>query len=96
MGNDDASAAMVRIATNLAARRQTALEILDIACSHHRACDAEFDDDAIPGTVFGDLTTEAFMPEVGKPDCLVISTGDGFDWWYENVYGKFSERYGLC
>ena len=100
MGNHDAGHAMVQIATALAAQRgktgQTPLEILDIACSEYRGCDAEFDDDAVPSTTFGELITEGFMPEGGKPDGLDLSTEDGFEWWYENVYGKFSERYGLC
>ena len=55
MGNHDAGRAMVRTALALDDQSektgQTALEILDIACSPYRRCDAEFDDDRVVQTV---------------------------------------------
>ena len=49
MGNHDAGRAMVQTTLALDGQSektgQTALEILDIACSPYRGCDAEFDDE---------------------------------------------------
>ena len=71
MGNHDAGRAMVQTATALWDQRektgQTALEILDIACEPYRGCDAEFDDEARPGEVFGNILTEAFRPGFVEP-----------------------------
>lgn len=101
MGNHDAGRAMVAVGCALADQRektgQSAREILDIACKDYRGCDAEFDDDAHPDYPFGKLITEAFMPEGGPPEGMdSFTTEDGSDWWFENVYKKFSDAYGLC
>lgn len=85
---------MVRVATALADQRektgQTAMEILDTACSGYRGCDAEFDDALFPGDVFGNLVAEAF----GVKDYDPASDPDG-DVWYEMVHAPFKQRYGL-
>lgn len=104
MGNHSAGRAMVQTATALAHQRsktgQTALEILDIACRPYERCDAEFDDDAVPGELFGNLITEAFAPDLGVEGAATrmadMSPDDAFDWWYNEVYEKFSNRYSLC
>ena len=108
MGNHDAGRAMVRTAEALAKVRektgQTAMEILDEACSNYAGCDAEFDDSAVPGEVFGNLITEAFCPRKMTPESVAAEVarmneggvGEGFDWWYEEVYMGFRTRYQLC
>lgn len=88
MGNHQAGRAMVQIATALAAQRvkteQTALEILDIACSEYKGCDAEFDDSCYEGP-FHDLLVEAFGPHDNKDE----------DEFFEKIIEPFSKRYGL-
>lgn len=87
MGNHQAGQAMVQIATALAAQRaktgQSALEILDIACSDYKGCDAEFDDSCYEGP-FHDLLVEAFGHDEANEDELS-----------EKIIEPFSKRYGL-
>lgn len=45
---------------------------------------------------FGKLILEAFMPEGGIPEGIDLDTENGSDWWFDHVYEKFSDRYGLC
>lgn len=115
MGNHSAGRAMVQVAEALAAQRektgQSALDILDIACSPYMGCDAEFDDSTIPGEPFANLITEAFLPEgmtVEDVERKIIELNenpedrggwefDGSEWWYEEIYfSQFSKRYDLC
>lgn len=88
MGNHQAGRSMVLTATALAAQRektgQSALEILDIACSEYKGCDAEFDDSCYEGP-FHDLLVEAFGPHDSED-------GDGF---FEKIIEPFSKRYKL-
>ncbi len=96
MGNHAAGRQAVAVAEAIIARRttETALEILDAACGFlrdycgpGRGCDAEFDDAAWPGEVFGDLLTEAFAPGREYED------GEGA--WEDDVREPFRKRYNL-
>ncbi len=93
MGNHDAGRAMVQTALALDDQSektgQTALEILDIACSPYRRYDAEFDDERDPGRQFGQLLGRAFLEGLEYDS----EADDDGEWWYENVIRKFSQRY---
>ena len=93
MANHEAGRAVVATATALADQRdktgQSALEILDIACKPYNGYDISFDDDFAPGTLVGDLATEAFHPDY---DAAADSQEDE---WYERVYHPFIRRYGF-
>ena len=93
MGNHDAGRAMVQTALALDDQSektgQTALEILDIACSPYRRYDAEFDDERGPDRQFGQLLGRAFLEGL-EYDSEADEDGE---WWYENVVERFSQRY---
>ena len=103
MGNHAVGRAMVQTAEALIKVRaitgQTPLDILDIACGPYKkppdaafGYDAEFDDSTNPGEPFGDLIIKAFAPE-GKYDS---EADPDSDIWFEEIYTKFSDRYGFC
>jgi len=97
-----AGRAVVATATALAELRektgQSAMEILDIACKPyavppigdtHGSCDISFDDDFGPGTLVGDLATEAFHPAYDP------TADEDEDEWYDRVCHPFRRRYGF-
>jgi hypothetical protein len=93
MGNHQAGHAIVTVALAIAKRRkpdETALDILDEACSEYRGCDAEFDDSCHLGEPFADLLKEAFAPDVGFSD-----DDDGQEDFYDKVVTPFCKRYEL-
>ena len=95
MGNHDAGRAMVQTTLALDGQSektgQTALEILDIACSPYRGCDAEFDDEPDPNRQFGQLLGRAFLEGLEYDS----ETDEDGAWWYENVIERFSQRYAF-
>lgn len=101
MGNHAAGRAMVGTAVALADSRSrtglSALEILDAACRPHENCDAEFDDEARPETVFGKLITEAFhTAEIPPaPERNPADDDEYADWWWDHYYDPFRKRYNL-
>ena len=105
MGNHQAGRAMVNTAEALSRVRdksgQSAMEILDAACTAYKGYDAEFDDSCSPGEVFRDLIEEAFgpfefskKPEDFKDQQSYLDAKD--DAWWEQVYEPFRDRYELC
>ena len=87
MGNHQAGRAMVQTAVALVENSELdPMAILDIACEQWRGCDAEFDDNAYPGTPFGDLIVRAF-PDA-QPQYEDEDEGDSSYW-------EFSARYGF-
>ena len=101
MGNHVAGRAMVKIAEALKEKSPElpALEILDIACSNYRNCDAEFDDALYDGGVFHQLLIEAFGPEPKREyeidEGVKSETYDSEYRYYSKIYRPFFKRYGL-
>ncbi len=75
--------------------KEKALAVLDMICGRWKGSDAEFDDDAEPGTPLGRLMAIAFD---ASPEALAPNTGGEEDGeaWYDGPYTAFQKRYELC
>lgn len=107
MGNHTAGALIVGIAVAMNERRrenETARDVLSAAMdramsSSGFSTDVEFDDDATPDSPFGKLLIEVYKPEsrdAGEYEDDDDGDGEGYDLYYDEVYGPFREEYGLC
>ena len=95
MGNNDAGRAMAMTVEALWERRAetglTALDVLDVACTPWKKTDVDFDDALLPGETFSEVLVEAFAPE--RP--FTPEDDEYEDWWWDEVYKPFKDRYEL-